>query len=124
MNLAPLIDVVFLLLIFFMVASSLDADKEIQATIQIPQVDTGQTRNTNRDIFIIYLDKNGMIQIEGKYISWDELPVYLEENPVEFSEAIQVYADKEVHFEYIARLMSIAHRANREHINFLLEKID
>lgn len=117
-NLAPLIDVVFLLLIFFMVASTLHTN-EIQATIQLPQVDM-QTE-TERHPMILYLDKSGRVSIDNDFISWDRLPGYLKEKPKEKLEGIEVYADKEVHFEYITRVMAVASKVKIEKIIFCLE---
>ena len=117
MNMAPLIDVVFLLLIFFMVASTLNAN-EVRATIQLPQVD--METSIEKNVVTLYLDKTGTIYIGNENISWDILQEYIKERHDDYSESVEVYADKEVHFEYIARLMAIANRASLEQIYFLL----
>ncbi len=118
MNMAPLIDMVFLLLIFFMVASTLDID-EVQATIQLPQVD--MKTSVEKDVVTLYLDQAGMIYVGNKNILWDELQDYLKEKHSNFSAGIEVYADKEVDFEYIARLMAAVNKAKIPQIIFLLE---
>jgi biopolymer transport protein ExbD len=117
-NLAPLIDVIFLLLIFFMVASTLNAD-EIRATIQLPQVDM-QTE-VEKNPTTLYLDKSGKISVQDNFISWDMLQDYLREKPEEKLAGIEIYADKEVDFEYVARLMTVASKLKIELINFCLE---
>lgn len=118
MNLAPLIDVVFLLLIFFMVASTLNTNK-VRATIQLPKVNM-QTESDNNSL-TLYLDKAGIISTENESIDWDNLQDYLRNQPQKKLEGIEVYADREVDFEYIARVMAIANRINIEQIIFLLE---
>jgi len=118
MNLAPLIDVVFLLLIFFMVASTLNND-EVRATIQLPQVDM-QTESEKNSL-TLYLDKTGIISSENESINWDHLQEYLTNQAKEKLEGIEVYADREVDFEYIARLMALANRINIGQISFRLE---
>ena len=118
MNLAPLIDVVFLLLIFFMVASTLNTD-EVRATIQLPQVDM-QTESEKFSL-TLYLDKTGMISTENEAISWDNLQGYLTNQFKEKLEGIEVYADREADFEYIARVMAVASKAKIERINFFLK---
>jgi biopolymer transport protein ExbD len=118
MNLAPLIDVVFLLLIFFMVASTLNTNK-VRATIQLPKVNM-QTESDN-NFLTLYLDKTGIISTENESIDWDNLQDYLRNQPQEKLEGIEVYADHEVDFEYIARVMAVANRINIEQIIFLLE---
>lgn len=121
MNIAPLIDVVFLLLLFFIVASTLDIN-EIRATIQLPQTDEQMFRE-NRTPITLYLDKNGLIYVGKKNISWEILPDYLKEEYKDLSKSIiEVYADKEVHFEYIARIMVMGSRLEIDKIDFLLKQ--
>lgn len=117
-DMAPLIDVVFLLLIFFMVASSLNVN-EIRATIQVPQVEL----NTEVEKYpvTLYLDKTGKINIDDHFVSWDILPDYLIRKPKEKLQGIEVYADKEVDFEYVAKVMEIASKLSIEQIRFCLE---
>jgi len=117
MNMAPLIDIVFLLLIFFMVASTLEIN-EVRATIQLPQVD--METSVEKNVVILYLDKAGLIYVGDKSIAWDMLQDYFQTMYSDFPAGIEVYADKEVHFEYIARLMASANRAKIEQISFRL----
>ncbi|MDD3656116.1 MAG: biopolymer transporter ExbD [Atribacterota bacterium] len=118
-NIAPLIDVVFLLLLFFMLASTLDTN-EIRATIQLPQAEGEISREKDKSI-ALYLDKNGMIYVGKNNIPWDILPYYLKEKYKDFSDGIEVYADKEVDFEYIAKMMVVGTRLEIDIISFLLE---
>jgi biopolymer transport protein ExbD len=121
-NIAPLIDVVFLLLLFFMLASTLDTN-EIRATIQLPQAEGQISREKDKSI-ALYLDKNGMIYVGKEHISWDVLPSYLKENIGGFHDShdsIEVYADKEVDFDYVARIMVMGGKLEIEKINFLLK---
>lgn len=119
MNLAPLIDVVFLLLIFFMVASTLESN-EVKATLQLPQVNM-EIENKKDEKIVLYIDNGGKVYMEDANIPWDNLQDYLQTKYPEFPTGIEVYADKEVDFEYIARLMAISHRAKIEQISFCLE---
>ncbi|MDD4895231.1 MAG: biopolymer transporter ExbD [Atribacterota bacterium] len=118
-NIAPLIDVVFLLLLFFMLASTLDTN-EIRATIQLPQAEGEISREKDKSI-ALYLDKNGMIYVGKNNIPWDILPYYLKEKYKDFSDGIEVYAGKEVDFEYIAKMMVVGTRLEIDIISFLLE---
>lgn len=118
-NIAPLIDVVFLLLLFFMLASTLDTN-EIRVTIQLPQAEGEISREKDKSI-ALYLDKNGMIYVGKNNIPWDILPYYLKEKYKDFSDGIEVYADKEVDFEYIAKMMVVGTRLEIDIISFLLE---
>jgi biopolymer transport protein ExbD len=118
-NLAPLIDVIFLLLIFFMVASTLD-DNQTRATIRLPEANLKS--EIEKFSVILYLDKTGQIFLDNKMISWDEIYNYFyEQEKDNFGEGIEVYADKEVHFEYIAAVMELAGDLNIDKVNFILK---
>jgi len=118
-NLAPLIDVIFLLLIFFMVASTLD-NSQVRATIQLPEVHL--KTETEKFPVILYLDKTGQVTSENKLISWDRIYYYLYKmDKDKLNEGIEIYADKEVYFEYIARIIEIAGNLNVDRINFILQ---
>lgn len=118
-NLAPLIDVVFLLLIFIMVASTLD-DSQSRATIRLPEVSLES--ETEKFPVILYMDKTGQIFLDNKLISWDEIYNYFyEQDKAIFDKGIEVYADKEVCFEYIAAVMELAGDLNIDKVNFILK---
>lgn len=65
-NLAPLIDVVFLLLIFFMVSTTFDHQSEL--AIDLPQAQ-GKPSPTKDKIIDISIDKQGAIYIDKQKIS-------------------------------------------------------
>jgi biopolymer transport protein ExbD len=119
-NIAPLVDIIFLLLLFFMLASTLDKN-EIRATIQLPLAEEGQTSGEKDKSIVLCLDKNGMVYAGKSHISWDILPYYLKENYKDFSDGIKVYADKEVDFEYIVKMMAVGTRLGIDTVSFLLE---
>ena len=119
-NMAPLIDIVFLLLLFFMVASTLDSD-EIKTTIQVPHVD-GQSVIWDKDTITLYLDKNGMIYSEKEHIPWEQLQDHLQDTQKNFSKDFDIYADKEVDFEYIARFLITGDKLGIDKINFILKQ--
>lgn len=49
------------------------------------------------------------IFLDNKLISWDKIYNYFyEQDKDKFDKGIGVYADKEVHFEYIAGVMELA----------------
>lgn len=63
LNLTPLIDVVFLLLIFFMVSTSFI--RETQIKLELPKADVEQLE-TDPEIIEISIDKEGRMFINGK----------------------------------------------------------
>ena len=62
-NLTPLIDVVFLLLIFFMVSTTFT--RETQLSIDLPEAE-GQPRDTSVDEIEILIDESGSYRVNGQ----------------------------------------------------------
>lgn len=62
-SLTPMIDVVFLLLIFFMVTTSFS--KETSIKIQLPQAD-GQETEQHKQVLRLTIDKSGQFFIDGR----------------------------------------------------------
>lgn len=71
LNLAPLIDVVFLLLIFFMVATTF-VEREKEMGVDLPQAETGD-RVEEREEIVINLFEDGRIVLDGHEVDRDEL---------------------------------------------------
>jgi biopolymer transport protein ExbD len=118
MNLAPLIDIVFLLLIFFMVASTLNMN-EVQATIQLPGTNTVEGKSIKE--IVLYITKEGQVFLEKEKIGWEQLPdilyEYLTENE---TKEVTVYADREADFQYIVNMLDLANQLKIDHIQFSL----
>ena len=64
-NLTPLIDIVFLLLIFFMLTAHFVRDESI--AIQLPQAETAVSREDDAAVVVV-LDSNGRTRLDGKII--------------------------------------------------------
>lgn len=63
-NLTPLIDIVFLLLIFFMVSTTFT--KETQLRLQLPEAESAETSETQVDVIDIVVSANGDYVINGQ----------------------------------------------------------
>jgi len=64
-NITPLIDIVFLLLIFFMVSTTFDRKSEIDVTLPQATIDTPKKQD---DIIEIIVSADGMFYINGKRV--------------------------------------------------------
>ena len=118
MNLAPLIDMVFLLLIFFMVASTLNMN-EVQATIQLPGTNTVEGKSIKE--IVLYITKEGQIFLEKEKIGWEQLPDILYEFMIENeTKEVTVYADREAGFQYIVDMLDLANQLKINQIHFSL----
>ena len=118
MNLAPLIDIVFLLLIFFMLASTLNMN-EVQATIQLPGTNTVEEKNIKETV--LYITKEGQVFLEKEKIGWDQLSDILDEFMIENeAKEVTVYADREADFRYIVNMLDLANKLMIDQIQFSL----
>jgi len=118
MNLAPLIDVVFLLLIFFMVASTINMN-EVQATIKLPGTDTVEGKSMKE--IVLYITKEGQVFLEKEKIGWEQLPDILYQCMIKNeAKEVTVYADREVGFQYIVNMLDIANQLKINQIQFSL----
>jgi biopolymer transport protein ExbD len=67
MNLAPMIDVVFLLLIFFMVATTF-IDHEKEMGVELPSASSGEEAALEHDEIVINLLRDGTIKLGGESV--------------------------------------------------------
>ena len=107
LDLIPMINVVFLLLIFFMLTST--------TTLQSKQVElpTAKTAEKNSKQFLtVTIDKNGSLELDGKAIAIEALPVHLEKKVAEKKNAvISIHADKAIEFELFGKVIELAKQA-------------
>ena len=104
-NLAPLIDVVFILLAFMLIYSKLDVTKSID--VALPQV-KGQNTSVEKPV-VVSIRQNGDIFWGTDMVSEEELLLRAESLSEEQSVVIQ--ADRESASESLIRLMSTLSQA-------------
>lgn len=118
MNLAPMIDIVFLLLIFFVVASTLNMN-EVQATIQLPGTNTVEGKSIKE--IVLYITKEGQVFLEKEKIGWEQLPDILYKCMTENkTKKVTIYADREADFQYIVDILDLANQLKINQIQFSL----
>ena len=105
LNLTPMIDVVFLLLIFFMVATSfLEPEKELG--VELPQADSGAVQDLEDDELVITVFRDGRIALEGETLERIQLIERLrgaaERNP---TTSVTIRGDREARHESIVTVM-------------------
>jgi len=75
-NLTPLIDVVFLLLIFFMVTAQFQED-ERDLSITVPEAENGDVLENPPETVIVGVRRDGGFSVGGKLLDRDELKRFL-----------------------------------------------
>ncbi|MBI4379276.1 MAG: biopolymer transporter ExbD [Nitrospinae bacterium] len=113
LNIAPLIDIVFLLLIFFLLTTNFFNERAINLALpKASHADEG----LGEDI-LISLDRDGRIFLGSKEVSISKLPTLLKESVDKSTKkSVVIRGDRGVDFGLAVRLMDIAKGANAEGI--------
>ena len=114
LGIAPLIDIVFLLLIFFMVTSQFDVASGVR--IRLPKVERKILDHEKNKITLV-IDKSGQTYFEGKKVDMETLKQDLETSVREMG-IIQVIlqADEDVAHGHVVRIMDLAKTAGADSI--------
>lgn len=111
-DLTPMVDVLFLLLIFFMIGSSFVQVGGVK--VNLPN--TATTRNYGIEKSVITLaraENKNLIYFNEKEVSWDQLKRRLAEvRNFSASGTVIIRADRLIPFGIVARLMALAENAN------------
>ena len=108
LSITPLIDVVFLLLIFFLVATKFD-EEESALDIQLPQATESTPIWSQPQSLIIKINRKGEYFVSGKNISTEELKNLLEtswKNPLADSSVI-IRGDERAPFGVIVKAANL-----------------
>ena len=118
-NLLPLVNIIFLLLIFFMIAGVVQKQKELYEV----ELGTAVIENyIDADDKTIFIRKDGTIVFDGKGISDNELKTYLKE--IEEKEKLVIAADGKITSERLNKILLILTRENIERIILLTNAND
>ncbi|KFI23880.1 ExbD/TolR family protein [Nitrosococcus oceani] len=112
-NLTPLIDMVFILLIFFMVTASFV--KESGIDINRPAAQSAEQKE--RANIIIAIKKNGEVWIDRRQVTLNALRAHVERLHAENPEGtVIISADKEAPTEFLVRALDEARLAGVAHV--------
>ncbi|MFW5966303.1 MAG: ExbD/TolR family protein [Persicimonas sp.] len=64
LELTPLIDVVFLLLIFFLITTTFSEGQEDQLPIELPEAVSGQEASEDDEEIVLYITEDGSVRIK------------------------------------------------------------
>jgi biopolymer transport protein ExbD len=114
-----MIDIVFLLLIFFLVSSTLQGEEALY-NITVPDSSVGETKNV--EMINIFLDQDNHIYYREKQYSRDEIETLLVDISAARDKKIKIYADKKTDFEAIVFLIEKFKNDNYQDISFALRE--
>lgn len=105
LNLTPMIDVIFQLLIFFMVATTFQQD-EMEIDVELPKASTGSELALETDEIVIHVKRNGELVLHGQTVDRAtldrQLALAAERNP---ETPVMIRGDRLVHHEDVIGVM-------------------
>ncbi|TDO89379.1 biopolymer transport protein ExbD [Halanaerobium saccharolyticum] len=119
LNLAPMIDIVFLLLIFFLVSSSLQGEEALY-NITVPDSSIGQS-STQEEINI-FLDQNNKIYFDGKRYNSQNIAELFTIINSEENKKVKIYSDRKSDFESVIFLVEEFKSQGYQNISFALRQ--
>lgn len=115
-NLTPLIDVVFLLLVFFLVATTF-ADEEVEMDLQLPDAASGEAGGDNRQL-VISIAENGAMRVAGREVTMEGLRQRLRaEAQRDDEQEVQIRGDIRVHFGLVAEALDACRTASLSRVS-------
>jgi len=111
MSMTPLIDCVFLLLIFFLVAARFEQE-ERQLNVKLPSASEAKPLTARPKEVFVNIDAKGQFLIQGKIVSVERLAEILttaaRNNP---TQSVVIRADKNVLWNFVAAAMNACNKA-------------
>jgi biopolymer transport protein ExbD len=118
MDLTPLIDVVFLLLIFFLVTSVFKKD-ELALLLKLPKSDQGVGNEKKIEQITIELSRED-IAFNGKKSSMEALPQLLEKASKE--SLVNLRVDGEVKYQRLVKVLDLLQLNKLENVSLITDK--
>ena len=122
-NMTPMIDVVFLLIIFFLVSSHL-ARQESQLPLPLPVAESGEEVTEARERVVVNLLADGSIMLAGRTVDPDELQRRLSNEVAAGATDLEVRirSDRDVAFQFIQPILLAISKARVNDVTFAVTK--
>jgi biopolymer transport protein ExbD len=116
-NLTPMIDVVFLLLIFFLAATTF-AREEVELDLRLPEAKTGQPSGVGRQLIVNVL-ADGRLSVDGREVSMEALRQKLSAAGLrDRDQAVLVRGDKQAQFGVGLQVLDACRLAKIQKVDF------
>lgn len=111
LNMTPLIDVVFLLLIFFLVATRF-AQEDRELPVQLPSASSAMPMTMEPQELVVNVDEKGMYFVDGQTLDANGLETLLKtaltNNPL--NQSVIIRGDRRVSLQYIVTVMDLCNK--------------
>ena len=120
LDLVPMINIVFLLLIFFMLTATTSSNEGKK--VALPKAKTAE--KSNKQYVTVTIDKDGNLQLNGKETTLELLPGQLETKvSKQKNTVISIHADKVIEFELFGQVIELAKQAGAEDFILATEQV-
>lgn len=118
-NMTPMIDVTFLLIIFFLISSHL-AQQEVQLELELPAAETGSGAIDESRLVVVNVLPGGTIMTAGKLVDAEQLQRIFDFERGQAGEDIEIRirSDRHVSYRAVEPIMIAAARAGVWHVTF------
>lgn len=124
LNLTPMIDIVFLLIIFFMVGTQF-AEPEDQFQVQLPTASDVQPLSAGPDPLVISVARDGRVLMGDKAVNLVELEEQLIAARKNFpAQAVVIRGEGEGRYQAIIDVLSITNRAEMADVSLAYKTIE
>jgi len=112
-GLLPLVNIIFLLLIFFMIAGVIEK-KIVRDNLELPSAELN--RFENKEVTKIYIDKDNSYFLNDKVTSNENIIIYIQDKKIK---EVILIADKSLLINDISKLLNNLHKNNIKNIKLL-----
>lgn len=120
LDMTPIIDCVFLLLIFFMVTTVFKNPAQLKMTLP----DAYNPKKLEKKIITVEITADGIIAINGKQVTIDQFDAYLmAEKQKTSNKSVVIRTDKETKHSQVLKIMKLAKAAQIEQISLATEDL-
>jgi biopolymer transport protein ExbD len=122
MQLAPMIDIVFLLLIFFIVTWQFSRS-ETELNVAVPTAEEGSELNRPKGEIIINVLPDGTIRVEGTTVDLGQLREKLSAIAKQFeNQPVRIRGDGKVEYQRIVEVIDTCQKAGIWNISFATQR--
>lgn len=118
-DMAPLIDIVFQLLIFFMLSSSF---LNPALKLNLPKAQVHDSKE--REQIVVSIDQMGKVFVNRIQVQIADLKAQLEQKISQDSKrSVHIRGDKEMPYKYFVQVMDLARQAGAKQVNIVHEEV-
>jgi biopolymer transport protein ExbD len=119
-NLTPLIDIVFLLLVFFMLTSHFVREESID--IDLPIADSGEAIEENKQLEVV-IDPQGRILIDGHFVEPESLVATLRKAlSKKLEKVVRVRGDRSAALGQAVLVLDASRKAGAQSVDIVTER--